>query len=113
MRTASGGTETCTVGSLASGGSTTCTIICTVAASTPDRTTLTTTSTFTATTPADNTTLSLHDALPIFNAQADLAIVKSAPATVIAGTTITYTLVVTNNGPSTASGVSEIGRAHV
>jgi len=36
---------------------------------------------------------------------ADLALTKSAAATVVAGTNLTYTLTVTNNGPSTASNV--------
>lgn len=36
---------------------------------------------------------------------ADLAIVKSGPATVIAGETVTYTLTITNVGPSNAVGV--------
>ena len=38
--------------------------------------------------------------------QADLTITKSGPATAIAGQNIVYTITVTNNGPSTASGVS-------
>src|SRR5437879_700701 len=35
---------------------------------------------------------------------ADLAITKTGPATAAAGTDITYTVTVTNNGPSTSSG---------
>src|SRR5439155_1408574 len=35
---------------------------------------------------------------------ADLSIAKSAPATATSGTDITYSLTVTNNGPSTSSG---------
>src|SRR5207244_4375661 len=47
-----------------------------------------------------------HRSLGTTNAQrvADLAIVKTAPATASAGTDITYTLTVTNNGPSASSG---------
>ena len=41
-------------------------------------------------------------------AQADLSLVKSAPATVVAGQQLTYTLTATNNGPSNATGVSII-----
>jgi len=39
-------------------------------------------------------------------AQSDLNITKSGPASAIAGQSIVYTVTVTNNGPSTASGVS-------
>jgi uncharacterized repeat protein (TIGR01451 family) len=40
------------------------------------------------------------------NTEADLSIAKSgSPDAVVAGTTLTYTLVVTNNGPSNATGV--------
>jgi uncharacterized repeat protein (TIGR01451 family) len=38
--------------------------------------------------------------------QADLAITKSGPPTVTPGTTVSYTIVVTNNGPSNAEGVN-------
>lgn len=40
------------------------------------------------------------------SAQADLSITKSAPATVNAGSNMSYTIAVTNNGPSTASNAS-------
>ena len=39
-------------------------------------------------------------------AQADLQVVKSGPSGVTAGQNIIYTVVVTNNGPSSATGVS-------
>ena len=39
-------------------------------------------------------------------AQSDLAITKNGPTSAIAGQSIVYTITVTNNGPSTASGVS-------
>src|SRR5438874_1928864 len=52
-------------------------------------------------------TLSLHDALPIFNTSANLALTKSdSPDPVLAGTNITYTLTVTNNSPPDATRVS-------
>jgi uncharacterized repeat protein (TIGR01451 family)/LPXTG-motif cell wall-anchored protein len=38
-------------------------------------------------------------------ASADLSIVKAGPASVVAGSNITYSLTVTNNGPSDATGV--------
>ncbi|MEA2568380.1 MAG: hypothetical protein QOI24_381 [Acidobacteriota bacterium] len=39
-------------------------------------------------------------------AQADLSITKNGPAGVVAGQNVTYTIVVTNNGPSSATSVS-------
>src|SRR5204862_21253 len=44
------------------------------------------------------------EATPTPHRSADLAIAKSAPATATSGTDITYSLTVTNNGPSTSSG---------
>src|SRR5204863_4212794 len=40
------------------------------------------------------------------NAQADLSITKNGPGGVTAGQNVTYTIVVTNNGPSTANAAS-------
>ncbi|HEX9984262.1 MAG TPA: DUF11 domain-containing protein [Thermoanaerobaculia bacterium] len=40
------------------------------------------------------------------SADADLAVTKSGPTTAVAGTNVTYTLGVTNNGPSPATGVA-------
>jgi uncharacterized repeat protein (TIGR01451 family) len=39
------------------------------------------------------------------SAQADLAVVKSGPATAVPGTTVTYSIAVTNNGPDSALAV--------
>jgi uncharacterized repeat protein (TIGR01451 family) len=39
------------------------------------------------------------------NAQADAAVVKTGPATAVNGTDVTYTVTVTNNGPSNAANV--------
>src|SRR4029077_3170893 len=39
------------------------------------------------------------------NLQADLAITKTGPASVVAGTNVVYTITVTNIGPSDAAGV--------
>ena len=45
-------------------------------------------------------------AVTTVTASADLSVVKTGPATADAGTNITYTVVVTNNGPSNAANVS-------
>ncbi len=42
----------------------------------------------------------------VVGAEADLAVTKTGPASAIAGSSVTYTVTVTNNGPSTASSVS-------
>ncbi|MDW5597736.1 hypothetical protein VSS74_25515 [Conexibacter stalactiti] len=46
------------------------------------------------------------EASTVVGPSTDLAIVKSGPATATAGGTITWTLIATNNGPSTATGVT-------
>ena len=42
---------------------------------------------------------------PVATANADVAVVKTGPATVLVGGTLVYTLTVTNNGPAVATGV--------
>lgn len=42
---------------------------------------------------------------PVATANADVAVVKSGPATVLIGGSVVYTLSVTNNGPAVATGV--------
>ena len=52
--------------------------------------------------PANNTS---SRARPV-TASADLSIVKTGPATVVAGGSVSYSLVVANNGPSDAANLS-------
>jgi uncharacterized repeat protein (TIGR01451 family) len=58
----------------------------------------------TATTPDPNPNNNSVSATTNVGAQADLGITKTGPATIIPGQTITYTIVVTNAGPSPAPG---------
>src|SRR5438552_2725979 len=64
------------------------------------------TATVTAANATEDTTTDNNSSTATTNAQrvADLSIVKTAPPTASAGTDITYTLTVTNNGPSASSG---------
>lgn len=100
-------TLTCVVGTLAPGGApVTFTIPTTVAPATPAGTTLALTTVVGSTTVdpvvANNTATAAVRVLAV----TDLAITKTAsPSPVTAGTALTYTITVTNNGPSTASGV--------
>jgi uncharacterized repeat protein (TIGR01451 family) len=63
------------------------------------------TATVTSSTPDPNTTNNTDDAVVEVDPAADLSIDKTAPATVVAGGEMDYTLAVTNNGPSDATGV--------
>jgi uncharacterized repeat protein (TIGR01451 family) len=53
--------------------------------------------------PGNNTATAIT---PIVPASADLAVTKTGPATIAGGTNVTFTVTLTNNGPSTASNVS-------
>jgi uncharacterized repeat protein (TIGR01451 family) len=97
------GTITCTDGSaLASGGSGTFTLVVNVPAATPGNTVISGTASVSSTTsdptPANNTATST-----VTVTVADLALTQTpSPTTIGPGGTITYTNVVTNNGPSAA-----------
>ena len=100
------GTLTCGLGGLASGASTSFTIDVTVDPGVPGGTILVDQ----ATVSADETEINLGDnsdsESTLVVAEADLAITKAAgSATVVAGTQLNYTVVVTNSGPSDAPNV--------
>jgi uncharacterized repeat protein (TIGR01451 family) len=100
----SGNTVTASVGQLASGATATVTILVTVNPATLGTITnvATVTGNETETNPANNQ----DDEPTQVQAQIDLAIAKTDSADpVTAGGQLTYTLVVTNNGPSSATGV--------
>jgi uncharacterized repeat protein (TIGR01451 family) len=97
------GTVTCTAASLASGGSATFRLVFqaggTGATVTNDATAISGTP---DPTPGNNSATVATAVTP----QADLALTNTGPAAVTPGTQITYTLSLTNNGPSDAQGVT-------
>jgi uncharacterized repeat protein (TIGR01451 family) len=102
----SGSPLVCPVGSLAPLASATLTVTAIVQAGLPAGTTVSNTATVSAATADpvpdnDSATAAILTSAP----QADLAVSKTGPATVVPGETVSYVVSVTNNGPSTATGV--------
>jgi uncharacterized repeat protein (TIGR01451 family)/fimbrial isopeptide formation D2 family protein len=103
--TVGGGTVTCAIGNLALGESTVRHITVTVPPALGDQTLLNTA--VVAGEQGDLEPENNHaEAKTTVGPSADLAITKTGPAQVNADGSITWTLVATNNGPSTASGVT-------
>ena len=101
---AGAGTGTPVGGTLSAGQSTTVTFDVTVNAGTPLGSAIINTATATATASVTGVPLQASDSVGISLAGgADLAIAKTAPATYTPGQPLTYTLVVTNSGPSTSA----------
>ena len=102
--TPAAGVVTCTRATLAAGAAATFDVTVAVAAETTG--TISNTAAVTAATPdpvpGNNAATSTANAA----ASADLAVTKSGPAAPTAGTNATYTVTVTNNGPSTATDVT-------
>jgi LPXTG-site transpeptidase (sortase) family protein len=101
-----GGVPTCSLGVIAAGGSDSYTISVTVDADVADGTTLTNTATVSSDTTDPNAANDTDTEDTTVNAEADLAITKSdSPDPVLAGNTLTYTVDVSNAGPSDAQNV--------
>lgn len=101
---AGAGTGTPVGGTLSAGQSTTVTFDVRVNAGTPLGSAIINTATATATASVTGVPLQASDSVGIsLSGGADLAIVKTAPATYTPGLPLTYTLVVTNAGPSTST----------
>lgn len=93
----------CNVGTLVPGQSVTITATFAVAPSASGS--LTNTATVGAATPDLNNANNSSSATATVQG-ADLAVTKSGPASAMPGSQVTYTITVTNNGPSTASGIT-------
>ncbi|MCC7362611.1 MAG: DUF11 domain-containing protein [Anaerolineales bacterium] len=98
----SGGQVLCTVGALTAGAQATYTITVTVNSDVEPGTSLENTAVVGSQTPDDNPSNNADDADTSIVGQADVALDKSGPASAVAGEVVTYTIVITNNGPSTA-----------
>jgi uncharacterized repeat protein (TIGR01451 family) len=93
-----------TLGTLNPGATATVTVVTSISGTT--RGTVTNTATATATETDSNTANNTATASTTVNGSVDLSITKTDSADpVVAGATLTYTIVVTNNGPSTATNV--------
>lgn len=104
-----GGVVTCTIPSLASGATASIVVSVRVDAATPSGTTLTNAVTITSSTPDPNPSndQATEPTTVLAPTDADLLVVKTdAPDVAVAGTNVSYTLLVTNRGPATATAVS-------
>ena len=106
------GILTCQLDTLAAGASTDFLVTTRVAADVVTGTVLSNQATVTSTTPLTNSTLTASEETTVrqlFGAPADLAILKLAePDPVTAGRLVTYTLIVTNDGPGSAVDVEVV-----
>jgi uncharacterized repeat protein (TIGR01451 family) len=103
------GNFTCSLGNILPGASATVTADYTVPATTPAGTQTNTASVTTSSTDPDSTNNSAIDIDTVMAANADLSVTKNDfTTTVMAGDSVihTYTILVTNNGPSEATGVT-------
>lgn len=97
-----GGVVTCNLGTEPAGGRTTITVTIT----SDDAVDVNDTATVTSTTPDPNTANNQATGSVNFQGSADLSVTKTdSPDPVTAGTNLTYTITVTNSGPSAASNV--------
>ncbi|MEO8673012.1 MAG: IPTL-CTERM sorting domain-containing protein [Tahibacter sp.] len=100
----SNGTVTCTIATLAAGAGADFTLSASIPAGTPSGTTYTNTAGVASA--QDPTPENDNSTVVTTVSSADLAVTKTGPANITAGQTITYSIVLTNNGPDTSIGAS-------
>ncbi len=100
------GTVGCSIGIFSNGNSAQFTITVQAAATLANGTVVSNTATARTDSADTNPNNDTSSASTTINAQADVAINKTAPASVTAGTNLTYTITVNNNGPSNAASVA-------
>jgi uncharacterized repeat protein (TIGR01451 family) len=103
--TPGGGSATCTVPTLPVGATTVFTYVFHVSPSATNGTIIMNTATVSATTSDPNGGNNSSSTNATVAPTADLVVTKNAPATVVSGTQMTYTVSLTNNGPSDAANV--------
>ena len=102
-----GATVSCTIGTLASGASATVTLVTAVGPALASGSTVTNAATVSSTTTDPTSSNNTASASGTVAVSSDVSITKAATTNPItAGQSATWTLVVTNNGPSTATGVT-------
>src|SRR5207249_4680277 len=101
-----GNAITDTISTLAAGASATFTFVATVNANVPNNTMLSNTATVSSSTSDPNAANNSATATTTVSTSADLAVIKAGPTSAAAGTNLTYTITVTNNGPSDAQNVA-------
>jgi uncharacterized repeat protein (TIGR01451 family) len=101
-----GATINCSLASLASGAGATFTLVVSTSPATASGTVLSNTANVSTTTPDNGGGNNTSTVTTTVTTQADVSIVKSGAAAAAAGTNLSYTITVTNAGPSNASSVS-------
>jgi uncharacterized repeat protein (TIGR01451 family) len=101
-----GATVSCSIASLAPSASATFSVVVHVASSTPNGSTISNTATVTSTTADPTPGNNSSTVATTISTSADVAVTKSGPAAALAGSNVTYTITVTNNGPSDAASVT-------
>jgi len=96
----------CTISLLGNGQNAQFTITVQPQPTIPNGTVLSNTATATSSSSDPNSSNNSSTVTTTVSANADVSIVKSGPATAVAGTNVTYNVTVTNNGPSAASNVT-------
>ena len=103
------GTVTATTATLASGSTATFTVVVHANATDPTGSSITNTATVSSATQdpnAGNNNATVTTTVTGGAGSADLSVIKSGPQTAAAGSNLTYTITVTNNGPNAAASVS-------
>jgi uncharacterized repeat protein (TIGR01451 family) len=99
------GTVGCSAALFASSASATFTLTLNIAPTFPNQATLTNTASVSSSSYDPSASSNTSSTNAVVTSFADVAVVKTAPATAVAGTNVTYAITVTNNGPNPAASV--------